>query len=124
MHCADSNATQEQMCSCDNAYVCPHICEPVCFHGVQGTGWDITALSDVHPEYAGSCGRCYEVKCRNDGFKDGYGNWIDRKGETHSTKSVELTRGNCTAAGCCRLVAAIDSLIAGPVQHAAVQVVR
>lgn len=25
-----------------------------------GTGWDIAALSDSDPEYAGSCGRCYE----------------------------------------------------------------
>jgi hypothetical protein len=47
----------------------------------QGTGWDITALSDVYSEYAGSCGRCYEVKCKDEGFKDGFGNWIDRKGE-------------------------------------------
>lgn len=40
----------------------------------------MAALSDKHPEYAGSCGACYEVKCQNNGFKDGYGNWIDRKG--------------------------------------------
>jgi hypothetical protein len=48
---------------------------------LQGTGWDVAALSDTYREYAGSCGRCYEVKCQNNGFKDGYGNWIDRKGE-------------------------------------------
>lgn len=40
---------------------------------LQGTGWDIVALSDTYKGYAGSCGRCYEVKCKNDGFKDGYG---------------------------------------------------
>jgi hypothetical protein len=26
----------------------------------KGTGWDIAALSDTDPDYAGSCGRCYE----------------------------------------------------------------
>jgi hypothetical protein len=26
----------------------------------KGTGWDIAALSDADPDYAGSCGRCYE----------------------------------------------------------------
>jgi hypothetical protein len=46
----------------------------------QGTGWDITALSDVHPEYRGSCGVCYEIKCENKGMRDGYGEWIDRNG--------------------------------------------
>ncbi|KAF6262467.1 RlpA-like double-psi beta-barrel-protein domain-containing protein-containing protein [Scenedesmus sp. NREL 46B-D3] len=30
----------------------------------QGTGLDITALSDSAPDYKGSCGRCYEVACR------------------------------------------------------------
>jgi len=47
---------------------------------LQGTGWDIAALSDVHPDYKGSCGTCYEVKCKSDGIRDGFGNWIDRKG--------------------------------------------
>lgn len=26
----------------------------------KGTGWDVAALSDDDPYYAGSCGRCYE----------------------------------------------------------------
>lgn len=54
------------------------LCTP--FLVAQGTGWDIAALSDTDSEYAGSCGRCYEVKCQNSAFKDGYGNYIDRKG--------------------------------------------
>lgn len=29
---------------------------------MQGTGWDVVALSDKHPDYAGSCGKCYEVR--------------------------------------------------------------
>ncbi|WIA44468.1 hypothetical protein OEZ86_007214 [Tetradesmus obliquus] len=45
----------------------------------QGTGWDVGALSDQHKDFRGSCGSCYEVKCTNVGFKDGYGQWLDRK---------------------------------------------
>jgi hypothetical protein len=39
----------------------------------QGQGWDIAALSDQHPEYRGSCGGCYEVKCDSSHVRDGYG---------------------------------------------------
>lgn len=46
----------------------------------QGTGWDIAAMPDTHYEYAGSCGRCYEVKCDSRGVNDGYGQYIDRNG--------------------------------------------
>ena len=27
------------------------------------TGWDVAALSDTAGDFAGSCGRCYEVAC-------------------------------------------------------------
>jgi hypothetical protein len=47
----------------------------------QGTGWDVAALSDSHPEYSGSCGRCYEVKCTSMSFKDGYGDSLSRDGQ-------------------------------------------
>ena len=46
----------------------------------QGLGWDIVALPDTHPDYAGSCGRCYEVKCKGGSIKDGYGQNINRDG--------------------------------------------
>lgn len=39
----------------------------------QGQGWDIAALSDAHPEYKGSCGACYEIKCDSTSVRDGYG---------------------------------------------------
>lgn len=39
----------------------------------QGLGWDVAALSDQHPEYRGSCGTCYEVRCKSTGVNDGYG---------------------------------------------------
>jgi hypothetical protein len=35
----------------------------------QGTGWDVVALSDRHPDYSNSCGTCYEVKCEDGSFK-------------------------------------------------------
>lgn len=41
-------------------------------------GWDVAALPDVHPEFSGSCGGCYEVACNPAGFTDNYGNNVDR----------------------------------------------
>jgi hypothetical protein len=37
----------------------------------KGTGYDIAAISDQAPDYAGSCGRCYEVACRPSTIKVG-----------------------------------------------------
>eukprot|EP00879_Flechtneria_rotunda_P015993 GHRR01016726.1.p1 GENE.GHRR01016726.1~~GHRR01016726.1.p1 ORF type:complete len:373 (+),score=77.90 GHRR01016726.1:674-1792(+) len=54
----------------------------------KGTGWDIAALSDKDPDYAGSCGRCYEVACRPSTITDGYGNSLDRTGTCTGEKSV------------------------------------
>lgn len=34
-------------------------------------GWDVAALSDQFPNFPGSCGRCYEVKCDPRWVKDG-----------------------------------------------------
>ncbi|PSC67673.1 U6 snRNA phosphodiesterase [Micractinium conductrix] len=45
-----------------------------------GTGWDAAAVSDASPEFAGSCGRCYEVRCAPRQVIDGYGNTYDRSG--------------------------------------------
>ena len=41
-------------------------------------GWHVGAMADVNPEYSGSCGRCYEVKCDPSDFKDNYGEHLDR----------------------------------------------
>eukprot|EP01023_Acetabularia_acetabulum_P024986 TRINITY_DN239_c0_g1_i1.p4 TRINITY_DN239_c0_g1~~TRINITY_DN239_c0_g1_i1.p4 ORF type:complete len:198 (+),score=41.82 TRINITY_DN239_c0_g1_i1:172-765(+) len=54
--------------SCGYGYLCKD----------EGTGWDVAALADVHPAYAGSCGRCYEVQCDPTWFNDGYGASLDR----------------------------------------------
>eukprot|EP01025_Chloroclados_australasicus_P069664 TRINITY_DN985_c1_g1_i2.p2 TRINITY_DN985_c1_g1~~TRINITY_DN985_c1_g1_i2.p2 ORF type:complete len:386 (-),score=39.93 TRINITY_DN985_c1_g1_i2:2864-4021(-) len=54
--------------SCGFGYLCKD----------EGTGWDVAALSDQHPEYGTSCGKCYEVKCNPAFFTDGYGQSLDR----------------------------------------------
>ncbi|KAF8073002.1 hypothetical protein HT031_000662 [Scenedesmus sp. PABB004] len=46
----------------------------------QGTGWNVAALADTHPDYRGSCGACYEVRCDSAVLRDGYGDSIDRTG--------------------------------------------
>ncbi|GMH39372.1 hypothetical protein BSKO_07270 [Bryopsis sp. KO-2023] len=52
-------------------------------------GWDVAALPDVHYEFAGSCGKCYEVACNPMGFNDNYGNHLDRNNVCQdSSKSV------------------------------------
>lgn len=36
-------------------------------------GWDVAAMTDVHPEYQDSCGLCYELACDSTWTSDGYG---------------------------------------------------
>eukprot|EP01024_Parvocaulis_polyphysoides_P062324 TRINITY_DN7089_c0_g3_i2.p1 TRINITY_DN7089_c0_g3~~TRINITY_DN7089_c0_g3_i2.p1 ORF type:complete len:425 (+),score=67.85 TRINITY_DN7089_c0_g3_i2:156-1430(+) len=60
--------------SCGYGYLCPNV----------GTGWDVAALPDVHYEYSGSCGICYEVKCNPMTFHDGYGAQLDRSFQCHN----------------------------------------
>ncbi|GMH39983.1 hypothetical protein BSKO_07887 [Bryopsis sp. KO-2023] len=55
--------------SCGYGYIWPD--EPL--------GWDKAAMPDVHPDYAGSCGRCYEVACDPTLFSDNFNNAIDRR---------------------------------------------
>lgn len=38
----------------------------------------MTAISDKAWDYAGSCGKCKEVRCKPMNFADGYGQWLDR----------------------------------------------
>ncbi|GMH45576.1 hypothetical protein BSKO_13533 [Bryopsis sp. KO-2023] len=58
----------------------------------KGTGWDIAALPDGHYEFSGSCGRCYEVRCKPMSFKDNYGNALDRTGACYDpSKVITLT---------------------------------
>lgn len=41
-------------------------------------GFHVAAVSDKSGEFSQSCGRCYEVACRNAVFTDGFGEQIDR----------------------------------------------
>eukprot|EP01025_Chloroclados_australasicus_P055392 TRINITY_DN66_c1_g1_i2.p1 TRINITY_DN66_c1_g1~~TRINITY_DN66_c1_g1_i2.p1 ORF type:complete len:413 (+),score=49.36 TRINITY_DN66_c1_g1_i2:196-1434(+) len=73
--------------SCGYSYLCPE----------EGTGWDITALPDTHPAYAGSCGRCYEVKCAPVDFSDNYGEKLSRSGVCYDTEAsvIVTTTDTC-----------------------------
>ncbi|WIA42754.1 hypothetical protein OEZ86_008697 [Tetradesmus obliquus] len=59
--------------------------------GNKGTGWDIAAISDKASDYAGSCGRCYEVACRPTHIRDGYGSSMDRTHSCNGQSSVIVT---------------------------------
>eukprot|EP01023_Acetabularia_acetabulum_P058773 TRINITY_DN698_c0_g2_i1.p1 TRINITY_DN698_c0_g2~~TRINITY_DN698_c0_g2_i1.p1 ORF type:complete len:381 (-),score=77.62 TRINITY_DN698_c0_g2_i1:467-1609(-) len=59
--------------SCDFGYLCPN----------EGTGWDVAALPDAHPDFKGACGRCYEVKCHGVFFQDSFENQLDRSNVCH-----------------------------------------
>jgi hypothetical protein len=43
--------------------------------------------SDTAPDFAGSCGKCKEVRCRRSSFADGYGQWLDRQDACYDTKA-------------------------------------
>eukprot|EP00198_Chlamydomonas_reinhardtii_P012309 XP_001701646.1 predicted protein [Chlamydomonas reinhardtii] len=48
-------------------------------------GWDVAAMTDVHPEYQDSCGLCYELACDSTWTSDGYGQWLDRTASCFDT---------------------------------------
>ncbi|KXZ55514.1 hypothetical protein GPECTOR_2g1063 [Gonium pectorale] len=60
-------------------------------NGLVSTGVDIVALSDQAGDFAGSCGRCYEVQCNPSAFSDGYGNYLDRNSGCKDSTSVIVT---------------------------------
>ncbi|GFH24939.1 expansin-like EG45 domain-containing protein [Haematococcus lacustris] len=41
------------------------------FGGKQN--WMVAAINDGHPRYGGSCGRCYQIRCRPAVIVDNYG---------------------------------------------------
>lgn len=57
-----------------------------------GTGWDIAALSDRDPAFAGSCGSCYEVACRPAKFKDAFGQYLDRESACKDPSKTVVVR--------------------------------
>lgn len=60
-------------------------------------GFDVAAISDASPEFPASCGRCYEVKCRNTVMTDGYGDSIDRSSVCFDESKTVVVRtvDNC-----------------------------
>uniref|UniRef100_A0A383VYW9 Expansin-like EG45 domain-containing protein n=1 Tax=Tetradesmus obliquus TaxID=3088 RepID=A0A383VYW9_TETOB len=54
-------------------------------------GWDVAAMTDYHPDYADSCGSCYEVACDSLKIQDNYGAKLDRTYSCYdSSQSVVL----------------------------------
>ncbi|KAI7842008.1 hypothetical protein COHA_004211 [Chlorella ohadii] len=64
----------------------------LCSRRASPQGWDVAALSDQFPNFAGSCGRCYEVKCDPRWVKDGYGASFDRTSVCYDTGASLLLR--------------------------------
>ncbi|GBF98268.1 hypothetical protein Rsub_10931 [Raphidocelis subcapitata] len=60
-----------------------------------GTGWDIAALSDMDPEFEGSCGRCYEVACVPGTVVDGFGEELDRADACRNGSVVVRITDSC-----------------------------
>lgn len=64
----------------------------------QPAGWDVAALSDQFPNFSGSCGRCYEVKCDPRWIKDGRdGGGVGEVVEAALQKHVHERHGSCAA---------------------------
>ena len=51
-------------------------------------GHDVIAISDLSDEFAGSCGSCFEVRCREEAYTDGNGRQYDGKVCHNTTESV------------------------------------
>mmetsp|Transcript_18802 Transcript_18802/g.34123 ORF Transcript_18802/g.34123 Transcript_18802/m.34123 type:complete len:205 (-) Transcript_18802:221-835(-) len=64
-----------------------------CHFDWSPTGRFVAAWPDKQWGFASSCGRCYEVRCRNSDFRDGYGQFLDRSQSCYDSqgKSVVLT---------------------------------
>ncbi|KAF5842724.1 RlpA-like double-psi beta-barrel-protein domain-containing protein-containing protein [Dunaliella salina] len=58
----------------------------------EGTGYDVVALANTHPEYVGSCGGCWEVRCKNGWTKDFYGEYFDRSYSCHDESASVIVR--------------------------------
>lgn len=68
--------------NCGYGYLDPH----------AGTGWDIAAISDKMAGFDGSCGKCFEVRCRPASFTDGNGAELHREDACYDpTKSIVVT---------------------------------
>lgn len=55
-------------------------------------GFHVLAPSDQSSPFAGSCGKCFEVKCRQEPYTDGYGNTFDNQDQCHNTTESLVVR--------------------------------
>ncbi|KAG2442669.1 hypothetical protein HXX76_002752 [Chlamydomonas incerta] len=70
----------------------PDLSRANCHFSWTPTGRDVGAFSDQMDGFSSSCGRCYEVKCRNSQITDGYGQSMDRSNACFDeAKSVIIT---------------------------------
>ncbi|KAG1668661.1 hypothetical protein FOA52_001268 [Chlamydomonas sp. UWO 241] len=58
-------------------------------YGGEGN-WHVGAMNDGNPLYAGSCGKCFEIKCEPMNFKDNYGQELGRDGACSSTDPINV----------------------------------
>ena len=68
--------------SCGLGYIFPN----------YSTGWDTAAISDQSNEFDLSCGRCYEVQCRNEDVLDGFGEVLPRSKACYNTSESIVVR--------------------------------
>ncbi|KXZ56404.1 hypothetical protein GPECTOR_1g36 [Gonium pectorale] len=63
-----------------------------CHYNWSPTGRNVGAWPDVQDGFSSSCGKCYEVKCRNMDLQDGYGATLSRSNACYDeSKSVIIT---------------------------------
>jgi hypothetical protein len=53
---------------------------------------DVAAISDKAADFAGSCGRCYEVRCNPAMVKDGFGAEFDRRSVCYDPEASVVVR--------------------------------
>ncbi|PNH12716.1 Expansin-A24 [Tetrabaena socialis] len=63
-----------------------------CHYSWAPTGRNVGAFSDQMEGFSSSCGKCFEVSCRNADFQDGYGETLSRSNACYDpSKSVVIT---------------------------------
>eukprot|EP00775_Hariotina_reticulata_P008069 gene8070-8264_t len=55
-------------------------------------GWDVAAITDYHPDYANSCGACFEISCDQIWIQDNYGQKLDRTYSCYDSSNSVVVR--------------------------------
>ncbi|KAG2500001.1 hypothetical protein HYH03_002283 [Edaphochlamys debaryana] len=70
----------------------PDMSKANCHYPSAPTGRDVGAWSDQMEGFESSCGKCYEIRCRNADITDGYGETVSRTNACYDEqKSVVIT---------------------------------